>query len=137
MRRKPTHMSESADVNITPLLDIVFIMLIFFIVTATFVREQGIDVSRPNDQEENPPEGAAKIILIDIDSQDNIFVNKRAVDLRAVRANVERFVAESPESSVLILAAPSAKNGLVVEVLDQAKSAKAASVSVSVQQAQN
>ncbi|MEM9749614.1 MAG: biopolymer transporter ExbD [Pseudomonadota bacterium] len=134
MRRKPSHQAESADVNITPLLDIVFIMLIFFIVTATFVREFGIDVSRPNDQQEDPPEGASKIILIDIDQQDNIFINKRPVDRRAVRANVERFLAESPESSVLISAAPTAKNGLAVEVLDQAKRAGAGNVSISVQQ---
>ena len=133
-QRSFSRSDEDSDINLTPMLDVVFIMLIFFIVTATFVREFGIDVSRPNDQQEDPPEGASKIILIDIDQQDNIFINKRPVDRRAVRANVERFLAESPESSVLISAAPTAKNGLAVEVLDQAKRAGAGNVSIAVQQ---
>ena len=136
MRRKPTHMDEGADVNVTPLLDIVFIMLIFFIVTATFVREVGIDVTRPSDDNEEQQTKAGKVILIDITEEGSIFVNKRAIDIRAVRANVEHYLAESPNSGVVIYTAPAAKTGVAVRVLDQARRAGAGNVSISVQDQQ-
>jgi len=117
---------DEADVNLTPMLDIVFIMLIFFIVTATFVHERGIDVTAPDNEKKpdttNPP------IVIAVDSKNNIFVElggqQRPVDVRAVRANVARKLAENQKSAVLIQADRSSDMGVVVHVMDQAKLAR-------------
>ena len=133
MRRRPKHGSDAADVNVTPLLDIVFIMLIFFIVTATFVREEGKDVSRPQDNEQENQQVNTKVALIEIDDSNNVFFNRRQIDLRAVQSNVERFIAENPTGGLLISAAPTARTGLAVEVLDQANVAcETCSVSITV-----
>ncbi len=124
MRRRRGNAIDEAEVNMTPMLDIVFIMLIFFIVTATFIRESGLDVSRPDDQEEEQQK-AERAILIQIDEKNDIYVNRRIVDLRAVRANVERLRAENPKSPVVIQTARRARMGILVEVMDQARQAKA------------
>ncbi len=124
MRRRRGNEIEEAEVNMTPMLDIVFIMLIFFIVTATFIRESGLDVSRPDDNEEEQQK-SERAILIQIDEQSDIYINRRIVDLRAVRANVERLRAENPKSPVVIQTARRARMGILVEVMDQARQAKA------------
>lgn len=124
MRRRRGNEIDEAEVNMTPMLDIVFIMLIFFIVTATFIRESGLDVSRPDDQEEEQQK-AERAILIQIDEKNDIYVNRRIVDLRAVRANVERLRAENPKSPVVIQTARRARMGILVDVMDQARQAKA------------
>ena len=120
---------EENEVNLTPMLDVVFIMLIFFIVTASFVKESGIDVSRPDSQQQQQ-ETNKRSILISITSSNEVWIQKRRVDLRAVRANIERLLAERPESGVVIQAAESAENGTFVRVLDQARMAGAANVSI-------
>lgn len=128
MRRSHVQQEEEAEINITPMLDIVFIMLIFFIVTATFVRETGIDVTRPDAQtaqrEQRPP------ILIAINSEGEIWFDRRRVDIRAVRANIERALAENPESGVVIIADRESETGTLVEVMDEARLAGAPSVSI-------
>ena len=129
--------SQAADVNVTPLLDIVFIMLIFFIVTATFVREVGLDVSRPNNQEDEQDQPAnTRVLLVEITESGQILANRRPIDLRSVRANVETHIAEYPTGGVIISTAPSAESGIAVEVLDQARAAGTTNVSLAVQQAQ-
>ncbi len=120
---------EGDEVNLTPMLDVVFIMLIFFIVTASFVKESGIDVSRPDSQQQQQ-ETNKRSILISITSSNEVWIQKRRVDVRAVRANIERLLAERPESGVVIQAAESAENGTFVRVLDQARMAGAANVSI-------
>ena len=120
---------EENEVNLTPMLDVVFIMLIFFIVTASFVKESGIDVSRPDSQQQQQ-ETNKRSILISITSSNEVWIQKRRVDVRAVRANIERLLAERPESGVVIQAAESAENGTFVRVLDQARMAGAANVSI-------
>ena len=114
--------------DITPMLDVVFIMLIFFIVTATFVRETGIDVTRPDaqtaTQQNRPP------ILIAISAEGDIWFDKRRIDIRAVRANIERALAENPEGGVVIIADTKAETGVLVEVMDEARLAGAPSVSI-------
>ncbi len=120
---------EDNEVNLTPMLDVVFIMLIFFIVTASFVKESGIDVSRP-DANQQQQETKKRSILISITSSNEIWIQKRRVDVRAVRANIERLLAERPESGVVIQAAESAENGTFVRVLDQARMAGALNVSI-------
>ena len=119
-----------AEINMTPLVDMVFILLIFFIVTASFVKETG-DVSRPSAKTAVKKELAN--ILISITSNGEVWMDKRQVDRRAVRANVERMHAENPEGSVIILADKDAKTGLLIEVMDQARLAGVANVSIAAQ----
>mgnify|MGYP000397286165 FL=1 len=120
-----------AEINMTPLIDMVFILLIFFIVTSTFVKETGVDVSRPSAKTAVKKELAN--ILISITPNGEVWMDKRQVDRRAVRANVERMHAENPEGSVIILADKEAKTGLLIEVMDQARLAGVANVSIAAQ----
>lgn len=117
-----------AEVNMTPLIDMVFILLIFFIVTTSFVKETGVDVSRPSAKTAVKKEHAN--ILIAIKPNGEIWMDKRLVDRRAVRANVERMHAENPEGSVIILADKESKTGLLIEAMDQARLAGVANVSI-------
>ncbi len=117
-----------AEINMTPLIDMVFILLIFFIVTTSFVKETGVDVSRPSAKTAVKKELAN--ILVAIKPNGEIWIDKRHVDIRAVRANVERLHAENPEGSVIILADKEAKSGLLIEVMDQARLAGVANVSI-------
>ena len=112
---------EEVDVNLTPMLDVVFILLIFFIVTASFVKEAGIEVSRPAAESAVRQEHAA--ILIAIDARGGVWIDKRNVDPRAVRANVERLHLQNPQGSVVIVADRASHNGVLVEVLDQVRMA--------------
>ncbi|MEO0400260.1 MAG: biopolymer transporter ExbD [Pseudomonadota bacterium] len=134
MRRKGTHQEEAADVNVTPLLDIVFIMLIFFIVTATFLREKGIDVRTPEDtpeQEETIPPPA---LLLSVQEDGFVRVNNiRLIDPLSVTPVVEEFTAREPKGVVLVSAAPEAEAGVAVTVMDQAYAGKAAAVSLALQ----
>jgi biopolymer transport protein ExbD len=120
---------DQADIDMTPMLDIVFIMLIFFIVTATFTKESGIDLSRPDTNEQQQKQ-EKKSIVIQISGSDGIFIDGRRIDLRAVRANVERMHAENPDAPAVILAEPGAHNGTLVEVLDAARQAHVFNVSI-------
>jgi len=125
MRKKRGRKQDEAEVNMTPMLDIVFIMLIFFIVTATFIRESGLDVTRPS---EPPPEKeikSARPILIQINKTNDIYVDRRSIDIRSVRANVERKRAEEPNAAVIIQAERGARTGVLVQVMDQAREANA------------
>jgi biopolymer transport protein ExbD len=106
----------------------VFIMLIFFIVTASFVKESGIEVVRPRAETAQRQERAN--ILIAIRDDGEVWIQRRAVDLRAVRANIERLMAENPQGGVIILADENSRNGVLVEVMDQARLAGAQSISI-------
>jgi biopolymer transport protein ExbD len=128
MRRKHRKTGAGAEIDITPMLDIVFIMLIFFIVTASFVKEAGIDVSRPEAATAERQERGN--ILIAIRENGEIYMDRQRVDIRAVRANVERMRAENPEGSVVIIADAGSRNGLFVEVMDQARLAGAREISI-------
>lgn len=129
MARKTRIGVDEAEVDMTPMLDIVFIMLIFFIVTATFVNERGLDVTRP-DSDDPPPQTKAVTILISISSSGVISLEGRDVDIRAVRANVERLIAENPDASVVVQADPESESSILVGVMDQARLAGAAGVSI-------
>ncbi|WP_425411016.1 ExbD/TolR family protein [Hyphococcus sp.] len=122
MRKKATHADESADVNITPLLDIVFILLIFFIVTATFLREKGIDVQTPEDNEDEPNTVPPPAILLAVQEDGFVRVNNvRVIDPGSVTPVVQEFYAREPQGVVLVSAAPESESGTVVEVMDQAR----------------
>jgi len=130
MRRHRTHNSNSADseINLTPMLDVVFIMLIFFVVTTSFVKEAGVEVNRPNANTAKQQESAN--ILIAIRPNGEIWIDNRAVDVRAVRANIERLRAEFPESSVVIQGDKQAQIGLLVRVMDQVRMAGITDVAI-------
>ena len=120
---------EENEINLTPMLDVVFIMLIFFIVTASFVKEIGLDVNRPDaPTTEVKPEDAN--ILVTIDANDDVFVNRRLVDPRAVRANIERLHAENPQGSVVIQASKRSTNKMLVTVMDASRQAGVYSISI-------
>ncbi|MDH3549541.1 MAG: biopolymer transporter ExbD [Gammaproteobacteria bacterium] len=120
---------EESEINLTPMLDVVFIMLIFFIVTASFIKEAGIDVNRPDAPvTESKPEDANILVLIN--ANDEIWIERRLIDPRAVRANIERMHAENPEGSVVIQANNKSTNKILVEVMDSARSAGVYNISI-------
>ena len=123
-----TEDAEESQIDLTPMLDVVFIMLIVFIVTSTFVKEAGVDVSRPEADTAMVTESNS--IQIGITSANQIFMDKRQIDKRAVRANVERGLAENPGAAVIIVADADSKTETLIEVMDQSRLAGAESVSV-------
>lgn len=112
---------EESEINITPMLDVVFIMLIFFIVTASFVKEAGIDVNRPEASTAQPKQKAN--ILVAIDSDNAIWIDRRQVDPGAVQANIERLHAENPQGTVVIQADEESNTRTLVTVMDAARNA--------------
>jgi biopolymer transport protein ExbD len=128
MRRRRAREREASEVNLTPMLDVVFIMLIFFIVTASFVKEAGIDITRPPAATAERKERGN--ILIAITESNQIWIDRRQVDPRSLRANIERMHAENPQGSVVIQADEKSENGLLVRVMDAARLAGVKSVSL-------
>ncbi|MCP4020612.1 MAG: biopolymer transporter ExbD [Desulfobacteraceae bacterium] len=122
------HNTKTLELNIAPLIDMVFILLIFFLVTTSFIKETGVDVSRPTAS--LAISKANTTILIGVTRDDTIHIDRRIVDIRAVRANVERALAENPEGSVVIVADKESKTGLVINVMDSCKLAGAQNVSI-------
>ncbi len=120
---------SSPGVDLTPMLDVVFIMLIFFIVTASFVKESGIDVNRP--EAETAEQQERVNILVAISSNNEIWIDRRRVDVRAVRANIERLRAENPKGSVVVQADNKSHTETVAAVLDAARAAGAYDVTLS------
>ena len=124
MRGRTSRPPQEADVDLTPMLDVVFILLIFFIVTSTFAREEAIGLEPPPPP--SPPDQPIqeqRAILIFIDESNLISVNGRVTDIGSVRANIERVVAESPNSSLVIQAHPKTRSGIVVKIRDEAYNA--------------
>lgn len=127
-RRFRANDEDEAAIDMTPMLDIVFIMLIFFIVTTSFVKESGLDVNRPEAATATKKDSAN--ILIGISQTGDIWIDKRKVDVRAVRANIEKIKAENPESSVVIQSDKDAATGVLVKVMDQVKLAGISAISI-------
>lgn len=123
---------DESNIDITPMLDVVFIMLIFFIVTATFVKESGIDV--------NSPDAATAVkkkkanILVAINEKNEIWIDKREVDIRSVRPSIERLHAENPQGSVVIQADKKAYTETLVQVMDAARSAGVYNIAIAAQE---
>jgi biopolymer transport protein ExbD len=128
MRRSSRAIEDDTEINLTPMLDVVFIMLIFFIVTASFVKESGIDVNKPAAATAERKERGN--ILIAITDVGQIWMDKRPIDVRAVQANIERLHAENPQGEVVIQADKNSKNGLLVAVMDAAREAGVPNVSI-------
>ncbi len=119
---------EGEEINLTPMLDVVFIMLIFFIVTATFIKEAGIQVDRPDTVTADSQEDAA--ILIAISAKDEIWIDKQERDPRDVRGIIERLHAENPKGSIVIQADENSHNEVLVQVLEAAKAAGVVNVAL-------
>lgn len=119
---------EEAAIDLTPMLDVVFIMLIFFIVTASFVKEAGIDVNKPDAPTAEKQDRAN--ILIAISAKGEIWIDRRRVDIRAVRANIERLHAENPQGAVVIQADKKSQTEKLIAVMDAARAAGVYNVSI-------
>ena len=122
---------EEENIDMTPMLDIVFIMLIFFIVTTSFVKESGIEVNKP--QANTAKEDKKTSIIIGIKQSGEIWVDKRPVDIRALRSIVEKLHADTPDGSVVISADTKAHTGILVSVMDQVKLAGIEKISIGAQ----
>ena len=119
---------EESEINLTPMLDVVFIMLIFFIVTASFIKEAGIEVNRPEASTSEPKENVN--ILVAINANNEVWMDKRRIDIRAVRANIERLHAENPKGAVVVQADNKSNTETVAAVLDASREAGVYDVSL-------
>ena len=130
MRRAPISqaVAEEEEINITPMLDVVFILLIFFIVTANFIKEPGLEVNRPDSETAEPTENAA--ILIAVGNAGEIYMDGRRIDKRQVKANVVRLPAENPQGSVVIQADEKATADTIMAVMDGAREAGVYNISL-------
>ncbi|CAI8166379.1 MAG: Uncharacterised protein [Cellvibrionales bacterium UBA7375] len=122
---------DDSQIDLTPMLDVVFIMLIFFIVTASFVNETGLNVDRPPTTDQPPPDSANTNIVFRVSESNEIMLEGRRIDIRSVRANVERLHAEKPEAKVIINSHPKAKTEIFVMISDQAREAGVYNISLS------
>ena len=120
---------DDEDVNVTPLLDIVFIMLIFFIVTSTFVKEPGVDVTRP--EAVKATERRLASIIVAISADDEIWINNERVELNEVRAAVEQLRRENPKGTAVVQADSKSKSRMLVEVVTQIRATGISDVAVS------
>jgi len=132
MKKRYKRKKDESEINITPMLDIVFIMLIFFIVTTSFVKEISLDVNRPS-KTPIKEEKRSEVISIRISKEGQIFVQERMVDLAAIRVNVEANLALKPKASVVVVSDREADAGFLVRVIDQSRLAGAKNVSLAAQ----
>ena len=130
--RRFTGEDDESLIDITPMLDVVFIMLIFFIVTATFVKEAGIEVNRPEAETAVKQEKAN--ILVAISASNEIWIDRRKVDIRALRPNIERLHAENPKGAVIIQADKESKNEMLIKVMDAARAAGVFNVAIATEE---
>jgi len=119
---------RQVELNITPLIDMVFILLIFFLVTTSFVREAGVEVTRPTAATAVVSEKTSVLIAITRDNR--IFMDGREIDIRTVRSNVERAAAENPEANIVVVADQSSNTGTAIRVMDQCRLSGAKNVSL-------
>ena len=127
-RRQQQQVEEDDEINMTPMLDIVFIMLIFFIVTSSFIRETGIDPIRPD--ADTAVEQARGNILIGISPTGEIWMNQENIELGQVRPMVEDMLSQNPESSVVVVSDETARTGRVIEVMDEVRRAGVSDISI-------
>lgn len=132
MRRHNARAEEEQSIDLTPMLDVVFIMLIFFIVTASFIKETGIEVNRPDASTAQSKENAS--ILVAVNGNGEIWIDKRRIDVRAVRSNIERLRAENPEGAVVIQADEKATADTIIKVMDAAREAGVFDVSLATEE---
>ena len=122
--------NEENEINLTPMLDVVFIMLIFFIVTASFLRESGLDTNRPDQDQPQVTQDEEGAILVIIDETDDIWIDNRIIDPRAVRPNIQRLHAENPERPVVVQVANTSRAETLVTVMDASRQADVYDISI-------
>ena len=122
--------ADEGGIDLTPMLDVVFIMLIFFIVTASFVKESGFDVNRPDNNQKQEKQDDKKNILVSINAEGRLFVNRRPVDAGALTANIKRLYAENPKAAVVVQAHEDSTNDLLITVMDAARKAGVYNVAI-------
>ena len=120
--------SEVGKIDLTPLIDTVFILLIFFLVTSSFTKESGIDVDRPSAQ--SPAREEQGSMIIAVSKEGEVWIDNNKIELNAVRSHVERAHAQNPEGTIIILADQNSRTGITVEVLDQVRLAGVTNVSI-------
>jgi len=128
-RRMSDHGSDETGIDLAPMLDFVLNLLIFFIITAVFAKEVGLTVSRPNSSAASEKKESGSIV-IRIDPSGGIIVDKKTVDIRAVRANIERLHAQRPDDAVVVVAEKGSQTGVLVQVIDQVRQGGIQSVSI-------
>ncbi|MCW8928666.1 MAG: biopolymer transporter ExbD [Gammaproteobacteria bacterium] len=130
MRRRHINnpMKRTVNINLTPMIDMVFILLIFFIVTTSFVKETGVDISRPTAKTAERKEQGN--ILVAITKNGEIWIDQRRIDTQSVRANIERLKAQNPEGAVIIQADDNSQTGLLIKVIDQIRLAGIINISL-------
>ena len=119
---------EESEINLTPMLDVVFIMLIFFIVTANFIKEPGLEINRPDSETAETQENAA--ILIAVGANDEVWMDGRRIDVRQVKANVIRMIAENPQGTVVIQADEKSTADTIIDVMDEVREAGVLDISI-------
>ena len=130
--KRHTGQVNDTEIDMTPMLDIVFIMLIFFIVTTSFIKEAGVDVKRPDASTAQRQEASSIYVAITPDGE--IWIDRQMVDLRALRTQVERLRLENPEAAAVVQADTDARHGLVVIVMDQLRLGGVETISVAATQ---
>ena len=130
MRRQSKRQRDEVQIDMTPMLDIVFIMLIFFIVTTSFVREAGLEVHRPQASQAKAQKSSS--IMLAIGAQGQIFLDRKQIDVERVQATIARLLAEQPDASLVVQADERVPHGKVVRVMDEAKAAGIANIAVAV-----
>ena len=128
VRRSLRRTGRGVEINMSPLIDMVFLLLIFFVVTTSFVKETGIDVERPTAATAEMKEKAN--VLIGVDREGGVFLDRKRIDVRSVRAHMSRVLSENPESSVVVVADRGSQTGVVIQVMDQCRLAGVRSVSL-------
>jgi len=128
LRYTRSRASRPRDVNLTPLIDMVFILLIFFLVTTSFVRESGVDVRKPSARTVTTKE--KNNLMVGVTEEGRVYIEGRVVDIRSVRARMERFLAEMPEGSVVVVADRASRTGAIVQVIDACRLAGVTNISL-------
>ncbi len=128
-RRMSEHGSDETGIDLAPMLDFVLNLLIFFIITAVFAKEVGLTVSRPNSSAATEKKESGSIV-IRIDPSGGVIVDKKTVDIRQVRASIERLHAQRPDDAVVVVAEKGSQTGILVQVIDQVRQGGVQSVSI-------
>lgn len=124
-KRHAAQQEDDSDIDLTPMLDVVFIMLIFFIVTASFIKEAGLEIERPDSTSSStPPSSENQNVLIRVTAASDIEIDGRRVDIRSVRSVIQRKLAENPKGSIIINAHPESKADVYTKITDAAQQAK-------------
>ncbi len=129
LRIRRLRRSKAAEINMAPLIDMVFILLIFFLVTTSFVKESGVEIDRPTAQSAVPKEKVH--LMVEITQEGTVFIEGKPTDIRSIRARMKRFIVETPGGSVLIVADKQSNTGIVIQALDECRLAGVQNIGVS------